>query len=168
MKKSNIFKWIVLAISVAINIFIIVSAVTNGDSSAAQSGNFSRFLATIINAFSSNAINDGNFESFALVNRKLFGHFGLFAVDGLTTSLAIFLFLKNSKYDRISIVWGGSLVFGLIVASISESFQIFTPGRYGTWEDIGIDFAGYTLGTAVIFAIFLFFNFTNYFSEKNR
>ena len=38
-----------------------------------------------------------------------------------------------------------SEVAGFALASFSELLQLYTPGRSGRWEDVGIDTAGYSL-----------------------
>ena len=167
MKKSGIARWVILAVAIAINVFIIVNACITGSVSAQESGNVSRFIASIINTFVPNAINDGNFDQFTSVIRKLVGHFGLFAVDGVFSTLAFHLFLKETKFNNPYWTLGGSLTFGFIVAGVSEIIQIFTPDRYGTWADIGIDFGGYCLGFALTFLI-LFLSKQIVFPKKEK
>ena len=48
------------------------------------------------------------------------------------------------------------LGFGLAVACIDESIQIFTPGRASSLIDVGIDFSGFALGFAIILACAVF------------
>ena len=43
--------------------------------------------------------------------------------------------------------------FGLAVACIDETIQIFTPGRASSLIDVWIDTAGFALGFVVIFAV---------------
>lgn len=167
MKKSNIAKWVILAVAIAINVFIIVNACITGNVSAKESGNVSRFIASIINFFSPNAINDSNFDSFAAVIRKLVGHFGLFAFDAIFSTLAFHLFLKESKFKNPFWTIGGSLIFGFVIAAVSELIQIITPDRYGTWGDIGIDFGGYFLGFALTFLV-LFLSKQIIFPKKEK
>lgn len=167
MKKSNPLKWIILAIAVAINVFIIVNACISGPTSAQESGNVSTLIANIINAFVKDTINESNFEIFAFNVRKLVGHFAVFVFDGFFSSLAFYLFLKDNKFGRWYWLTSFSLGFGLIVAMVSELIQIFTPERYGTWGDIAIDFSGYILGFVIIFSCLLFFDFIDIRKETN-
>ena len=156
MKKSNPTKWIILAVALAINAFIIVNACINGTLSAQESGRFSRFFAGVVNFFSPGYVTDANFDQFASVIRKLAGHFALFGLNGIFTSLAFFLFLKETKFGKVLYLAIFSLATGLAVAAISEIIQIFTPDRYGTWGDIGIDFAGYFLGFVAVICVLLY------------
>lgn len=161
MKKATILKWIFLALTIAVNVFIIVNAATNGATSAEESGRFSHFMASVVNAFYPNFVTEANFDSFAYMIRKLFGHFGLFVLNGLVSTVTAFLFLKDTKLNKNYFVFSIALVFGLVIAMVSELIQIFTPDRYGSWGDIGIDFGGFVLGNVLIFAVLYFFDFIN-------
>lgn len=162
----KIVKWIILALAVAVNIFIIVNACMNGTMSAQESGRFSRFVAGFLNFFSPNYINEGNFDSFASIIRKLAGHFGLFCIDGILSTLSFHLFLKDTKISSWITV-GISLVLGFVIASISELIQIFTPDRYGSWLDILIDFSGYLLGFLLLSAVLFYIDFITFEKKKN-
>ena len=48
--------------------------------------------------------------------------------------------------------------FGLAIACIDESIQIFTPGRASSLIDVWIDTAGFALGFVVIFAVFTIYH----------
>ena len=163
----KIVKWIILALALAVNVFIIVNACMNGTMSAQESGRFSRFVAGFLNFFSPNYINDGNFDNFASIIRKLAGHFGLFCLNGILSTLSFHLFLKDSKLKSSFYVVGFSLGLGFLVAAVSELIQIFTPERYGSWLDILIDFSGYFLGFGLLIAVLLFFNFTSFKKLEN-
>lgn len=167
MKKFSISAWIILLVALAINTFIIVNACLNGTISSQESGRLSSFLASIINAFAPNSITDANFSEFAFIVRKMVGHFGLFACDGIFSSLAFHLFLKETKLKSPFYLIGFSLGFGFVVAAVSELIQIFTPDRYGSWGDIGIDFGGYLLGFGLLFAVLIFANFISFKKEQN-
>ena len=167
MKKQSILKWIMLTLTVAVNVFIIVNACINGAASSQESGWFSKTFASVINFFSPNYITDANFDSFASIVRKLIGHFGLFAVDGLVSTITVYLFTKNIKFKSNLLVTGGPLAFGLLIAIISEFIQIFTPGRYGSFIDILIDFGGYLLGFAIAISILLFEKCLPFAKEEN-
>ena len=48
--------------------------------------------------------------------------------------------------------------FGLAVACIDETIQIFTPGRASSLIDVWIDTSGYALGLAVILTAYKIYN----------
>lgn len=82
--------------------------------------------------------------------RKIIGHFMLFFVTGVLGVVSIFLFFYDKKrYLLISV----SLVYGLILAMLSEFLQIFVGQRGPSWNDVGIDFLGYFLGCLFTFVI---------------
>lgn len=165
--KKNLLKWIILFIAVAINIFIIVNASINGETSSVESGNFSKFMAAIFNLFRPGYINETNFDAFAAIIRKLAGHFGIFVADAFFSTYAFHLFLKKELKHRNIIFIGGSAIFGSIIASVSELVQIFTPQRYGSWLDILIDFSGYLLGLLFIISSLIFFNQIKFQKTEN-
>ena len=48
--------------------------------------------------------------------------------------------------------------FGLAVACIDETIQIFTPGRASSLIDVWIDTSGFCLGFVVIYAVYTIYN----------
>lgn len=157
MKRAYL-KWIILTLAVLVNVFILVNAGINGAISSQESGWFANFAKNVVNTFIPNYINEANFDLFALTIRKAIGHFSLFLLDGVLSTLALHLFLKDTKFglDYYSVSF--SLIVGLVVAMISELIQIFTPDRFGSWADIGIDFGGYLVGLALLIVILVFSN----------
>lgn len=152
-KKHFIWTIVIASIAIAINVFIIVQSCLNGIKSTNSSGIVVNILKSIINAFSKDAINEGNIDSFTHVVRKLVGHFGLFVCSGLSSSLAIHFasyYLKRYQW------WYGlifTLFFGLFLAGLTELIQSFIPDRSGQLTDVLIDYSGYILGTGIIVLI---------------
>lgn len=158
MKNNKWIKWMFLAISVAINIFIIVNSCLSGEVSGEESGNFAKWFANFINLGWTGRINNQNFNAFAAILRKLVGHFGLFAFSALATLPTCFLFLKETKFNKNRWFLSLTLLVGLFLAFLTEFIQIFTPGRSGQFTDIAIDFGGYLFGAGLSFATLLFLN----------
>ena len=52
------------------------------------------------------------------------------------------------------------MLFGLTVACIDETIQIFTPERASSLIDVWIDASGFALGLAVIFCAYTIYNKT--------
>lgn len=167
MKKNSILKWVLLTLTVVVNVFIIVNACINGTVSSQESGWFSKTFASVINFFSPNYITDANFDNFAAIIRKLVGHFGLFAVDGFVSTLTAYEFLKDAKDKNNLLLFLSPLVLGLLVAGISELIQIFTPDRYGSFLDILIDFGGFILGFGIAISILFFENLALFKKDEN-
>lgn len=153
MKKQTIYKYILLTLTLAINVFIIVNSCLNGSTSGDESNGVAHFFANIINFVGPNTINDSNFGDFAYVIRKLIGHFSLFLVNGLLSFVTAHEFMKNWRFAKFYWTIAVTLFFGLFIASLSEVIQLFTPGRFGSMVDVGIDFGGFTLGAGISFLI---------------
>lgn len=157
-KRYLIATIIVGCLAISINLFIILQSCLNGDRSTESSGFVVELFKSLINIFSKNAINENNIGTFTQVIRKLIGHFGLFAVDGLISSWAIYLssaYIKKYKH-----LYGllFSLFFGLFIAGLTEVIQSFIPSRSGEIVDVLIDFSGYLLGTGII-ALIIFLRY---------
>ena len=155
MKKQQILKWFIFSIAVAINLFIIINAFINGEVSAKESNTIAHTTADVINTVKPETITPDNFDRFAFDLRKAVGHFGLFALSGSLSTLALYLFVKDTKVGYF--LWQGliTLGFGFTLALLSEFVQVFVEGRTGAWTDVGIDFSGYFLGFSLVFLILL-------------
>ena len=173
MKKRQTLKWIILIIAIAINIFIIVNAFINGDLSAKESNTIAHTTAEVINTVKPETITEQNFDRFAFDLRKILGHFLLFAFSGFFSSWTTYLFSKDTKTGYFLTQAVMDLTFGFVMALLSEFVQIFIKGRTGAWTDVGIDFAGFSLGFLVIFLVFLLkkskiFNKENYIKKQAK
>ena len=171
MKKQIFLKWFIFAISLAINLFILINAFINGETSAKESNTIAHAAAEVINAIKPETVTSANFEQFSFFLRKAVGHFGLFVFSGVFSSWATYLFSKDTKVGYFLSQATMDLSFGFVVATLSEFIQIFTDGRSGAWADVGIDFSGFFLGFLIIFLIFLLrkskiFNKENYVKNQ--
>ena len=98
-------------------------------------------------------INSDNREDFASFIRKSWGHFLLFTLSGVFTTLALYQMLnKYLKKWWISLL--ASLFTGIAIASLSELIQSLVPGRNGTFIDVAVDTLGYLIPLLVIGVIF--------------
>ena len=136
---------IFLVLAIAINVFIIVEAAMSGDKSASQSGWVSELIAKIFNITPD--------ENYHHLIRKLVGHFGLYVVDGVLTTLAEYYVLRyREQYKERSFL----VIFlssGVVLASISEFIQLLAMNRGPAFTDILINFSGYFLGGGIVFLI---------------
>ena len=137
------------------NVFIVTQSCLNGAQSSASSGIAVNFFKSIINFFSPNAINDGNISEFSGVIRKLIGHFGFFAISGVSTGVALDLWLHPLRFYRPERPFLFSLGGGLTLAILTESIQHFVPNRSGEFKDVLIDFGGYVLGALLTYLVIL-------------
>ena len=99
------------------------------------------------------AIDDDNFDDFAGFMRKAAGHFFLFLGTAVFGMVFFYFYLDDIKkwWLELSI----TLALGFAVAGFSELIQKFTDGRTGAWSDVGIDFSGYFIGTALTIGVIL-------------
>lgn len=149
IRKTLIITFLVLLIS--LDIFIIVESCIGGTGSASQSQGITQLVIDIIHAFNPSAELDvGVVHN---IVRKVCGHFLLFGLSGILTTLVFVLpseaFKKHFTLMIISIIGKG-----VVLACVTEIIQIFTPGRSGNGIDILIDMAGYILFAFIIFIIF--------------
>ena len=152
-KKYLIWTIVFCVIALAINVFIIVHSCLDASVSTEASSGVTEVVEEIINDIKPGTINETNYNDFASFTRKAFGHFGLFLISGFFTSLALFLIINpfnNKKYYRIILI---ALSSGLLLALLTETIQLYVPGRSGELTDVLIDFGGYLLGFSVIFLI---------------
>lgn len=153
-KRKEATKWILFALAILLNAFIIINSCMNGNQSSAESGRVTNIIKNIINFFIHNAINDSNYEAFHGVIRKLVGHFGLFLLDGVIVSWDIHFLIQKKWWIKLII----TLSFGLLIAILTEAIQLAVPGRAGSALDILIDYSGYIIGAGIILLIFLGIN----------
>ena len=149
LKRYSVVQWIVIVLAVAIDIFIIVNACLSAGPSTEESNWIVEPTKTIINAIKPNTINENNIDQFSHFIRKFVGHFSLFIVSGVFTTLSVkFIYYDLSKNSvKFAII---SCISGLFLAILSEFIQLFAPGRSGELLDVLIDFSGYLLATLII------------------
>ena len=149
LKRYSVIQWIVIVLSIAINVFIIVNSCLPAGPSTQESNWVVEPAKTIINSIKENTINETNIDNFSSFIRKFVGHFSLFMVSGFLTTLSI----KFIYYDRRLKFFGFiiiSCISGLFLAILTEFIQIFVPGRSGQISDVAIDFLGYLLVLLII------------------
>lgn len=88
-----------------------------------------------------------------LIVRKTLGHYSLFAVTALF-SVGFILMTFHKEIHRLIALLVSELM-GFALAGFSELLQLYTPGRSGRWEDVGIDTAGYSLTIVIALLVIL-------------
>ena len=92
--------------------------------------------------------------------RKIIGHFSLFLVLAIFATI-VYYRLAEMLNPRKKVLLGTtiSLGAGLLTAGLSEFLQsgIFVSGRGPSLSDVGIDFLGFILGTAIYFIIYIIY-----------
>ena len=149
MKKLKVYQWIIIVLAIIVNVFIIVSSCLPADPSTEESGWIINLAKSFINFFKADTINESNIGPFSSFIRKFVGHFSLFAVSSIFTTLSIkFIYYDNRKRFWIFVLY--SAIFGLSLALLTELIQLFVPGRSGEIRDVLIDFSGYLLALIII------------------
>ena len=149
-KKTFILMIIFITLAVAINVFIIVEAGMSGSNSAAQSSWVADIIAKVFHITPD--------ENFHHIVRKLVGHFSLYVVDGVFTTLAIYYSFKYKNIYKIKIFLPTYLLLGVVLASVSEFVQLLALNRGFAFVDMLINYSGYFLGGGVVFLITFFIN----------
>ena len=152
-KKYLIFTIIICVLAVAINAYIIMHSCLDAAQSTEASNGVVEVSEEVVNTISPGTVTPENHDSFATFIRKLFGHFGLFVISGLLSSLAIYLSLNPQKWSKYYWLIIISLGFGLFMGALTEIIQLNVPGRSGQFTDVLIDFGGYLLGFLLILLI---------------
>ena len=167
MKKKEILKWFILAIAIAINLFILINAFINGEASAKESNRIAHTAADVINTVKPETITPKNFDKFAFDIRKIVGHFLLFALSGGFTTWTLYLFLKKSKFGYFLWQLLFTFLFVFSLALITEFAQVFVEGRTGAWLDVGIDSSGYFIGVLPVILVLLIRKSAIFQRQKN-
>lgn len=153
MKSKRTLVYIFFAITIIIDVLIIVESCYSGTKSGNQSKGVTQAIIDFITLIDpTNCVKD-NPETAHAVIRKLIGHFLFFGVSGLFNGLS-FCFIDGAIENKKKDILAVGLGFGFSIAAISEFIQLLIPGRAGMFVDVLIDFAGFLLFYLIIFFIF--------------
>ena len=152
-KKYLIWTIIIGVLAIAINAYIIMHSCLDANQSTEASKGVVEVSEEVVNTVSPGTVTPENHDSFATFIRKLFGHFGLFVISGLLSSLAIYFAFNPQRWSKYYLLIIISLAFGLSMGILTELIQLNVPGRSGQFTDVLIDFGGYLLGFSIILLI---------------
>lgn len=153
MKKSKldlILMIIFTVLALAINAYIIYHSCLNGSQSSQASQGVVEVSEEVVNTVRPGTVTSENYNAFATFIRKSLGHFGLFVVSGIFSSLSIYYIFKDFKWIKHFLNTIFALSFGLIVAMTTEIIQLNVPERSGEFTDVLIDYGGYLLGAFLV------------------
>lgn len=153
MKKSKldlILMIIFTVLALAINAYIIYHSCLNGSQSSQASQGVVEVSEEVVNTVRPGTVTPENYNAFAAFIRKSLGHFGLFVVSGIFSSLSIYYIFKDFKWIKHFLNTIFALSFGLIVAMTTEIIQLNVPERSGEFTDVLIDYSGYLLGAFLV------------------
>lgn len=155
IKNLKIYQWIIIILMIVVNVFIIVNSCLPGGASTSESNWIVKPVVDIINSIKPGTIDDTNVHALSSFIRKFIGHFSLFVVSGILTTLSIkYLYYNNKQKFVFFVVFAG--ISGLFLAILTELIQLFVPGRSGEIKDVMIDYSGYLLALIVIGLIVYF------------
>ena len=160
MKKSKldlILMIIFTILALAINAYIIYHSCLNGAQSSQASQGVVEVSEEVVNTVRPGTVTPENYNAFATFIRKSLGHFGLFAISGIFSSLSIYYIFKDFKWIKHFLNTIFALSFGLIIATTTEIIQLNVPERSGEFTDVLIDYGGYLLGTFLVGLVLLLF-----------
>lgn len=137
MKKTKKRLCICTALLVAILAFIWGNSALPGETSGALSGWVGQFLSKFLPFLTT--------ENGLHILRKL-AHFSEFAALGMILSWLFCMVMERKAWQFFL-----PLLCGAAAACVDETIQIFSPGRYCSIGDVGIDTSGVLTGIAVLF-----------------
>lgn len=145
MKKTTPRLVICCVFIVLILAFIWINSCIPGEAS----GRFSKFVGAVLSAIF--PFFDPESEIGHFILRKV-GHFSEFAALGFFLSWLYGMLLRR-KWQMLLL----PLICGVGAAAIDETIQLFTPGRYSSIVDVGIDSSGVVAGILFIHLCWLIF-----------
>ena len=153
MKKSKLDLILMIfftVLALAINAYIIYHSCLNGAQSSQASQGVVEVSEEVVNTVRPGTVTPENYNAFATFIRKSLGHFGLFVVSGIFSSLSIYYIFKDFKWIKHFLNTIFALSFGLISAMTTEIIQLNVPDRSGEFTDVLIDYGGYLLGAFLV------------------
>ena len=153
MKKSKldlILMIVFTVLALAINAYIIYHSCLNGAQSSQASQGVVEVSEEVVNTVRPGTVTPENYNAFATFIRKSLGHFGLFVVSGIFSSISIYYIFKDFKWIKHFLNTIFALSFGLIIAMTTEIIQLNVPDRSGEFTDVLIDYSGYLLGAFLV------------------
>lgn len=142
-------RYLFLVCYIFITLVIFTKALENSEKSQASSDQVTDIVVDTINGVTpgDNSITDNfDIEEIKVFIRKVIGHFGLFLVLGVFSTLTYFYF-SNKKYISLIII----LIVGILTAACSELLQLFADGRNPSFIDIIVDYLGYFIPVIIFY-----------------
>lgn len=146
MKRKVVFRTLSMIALIGCIIFIFHNSLQPGVVSEIRSENATGFLRKILGMIMSKFLEDDHYV------RKM-AHVLEFAILAAITMLNIRVWEVKKK-----IVYLFAFCFGLLIAGIDETIQLFVPGRSGMVSDVIIDLCGFSLGFFLCLMLSLWYN----------
>ena len=148
-KKTKITFIVFLVLAIGLNLFILINAFIPGEESKLVASPIVKLCAAICNFFNHGCVPDPIPDDFIILVRKLVGHFSCFLVDGVLTTMVVYLGFKGKlKNIFLTLI---SVGYGIALAGLTEIIQLFIPGRAGSIVDVFYDSMGYIVGAFLLY-----------------
>lgn len=148
-------KYLFLVLYIFITIIVFYKAFENAEQSTESSDKVTDTIVGAIDQITpgeESITNKVDIEDIKVWVRKGIGHFGVFALLGLFTTLTYYFFIKK-QYLSIII----TILSGLLTAILSECIQLFSEGRVGSFADVILDFGGFIITFLITEVIIILF-----------
>lgn len=148
-------KYLFLVLYIFITIIVFYKAFENAEQSTESSDKVTDTIVGAIDQITpgeESITNKVDIEDIKVWVRKGIGHFGVFALLGIFTTLTYYFFIKK-QYLSIII----TILSGLLTAILSECIQLFSEGRVGSFADVILDFGGFIITFLITEVIIILF-----------
>lgn len=148
-------KYLFLVLYIFITIIVFYKAFENAEKSTESSDKVTDTIVGAIDQITpgeESITNKVDIEDIKVWVRKGIGHFGVFALLGIFTTLTYYFFIKK-QYLSIII----TILSGLLTAILSECIQLFSEGRVGSFADVILDFGGFIITFLITEVIIILF-----------
>lgn len=148
-------KYLFLVLYIFITIIVFYKAFENAEQSTESSDKVTDTIVGAIDQITpgeESITNKVDIEDIKVWVRKGIGHFGVFALLGIFTTLIYYFFIKK-QYLSIII----TILSGLLTAIFSECIQLFSEGRVGSFADVILDFGGFIITFLITEVIIILF-----------
>lgn len=151
-KKRLIFGIICTTIYIITLVMIVCYSFENGNKSIESSSGITNVVGSVVETIAPDKVDTGKPE-FASLIRKLFGHFGLFAINCFFGVFGLYL-LVSKKWLSIIIVAS----IGIALSVATEFFQILAGDRKFSVNDMFINSGGCLFGLIIAYLPIYIYN----------
>ena len=144
MTKKVLFRIITTSLLVLTVAFILGNSLKTAVESSTQSGKVQAFLQE-----TANAIFPNNPPTVTSNFVRKAAHFCEFSLLGFIAFFTYLSYTDNKKFLFTV------LLFGLLIAILDETVQLFVSGRAGQVTDVLLDFSGHFVGSVFAVAIYI-------------
>ncbi|MBQ9729874.1 MAG: VanZ family protein [Clostridia bacterium] len=158
-RTTDVLRWaariFAIAACAAFTVWIFSNSLKSAEESSAQSGAvFGLFKKVWTALFPSSSLAGATQDELNAVHDGMrnLAHFGEFCILGGLAALSVFSLTPKPIWQTVA------FAYGVVVAVLDETLQIFSNGRAFEWLDLLLDLGGVTVGVGVsAFVLWLFY-----------